>query len=81
MCCLHTECVFAQLELVQQGAHGEAILFHLGVSYNKVIIAGQVYILSNLTMHSLLLEDKKHLLVPLWVNCLIATADEYSKKC
>lgn len=38
------ECVlFAQLELVQCGGDGEAILFLWGPTHNKVITAGDVY--------------------------------------
>ncbi len=49
-CNFHVEYVlFAQLELVQCGGDGEAILFHWGLSHNKVITAGEVYFLSDLT--------------------------------
>lgn len=43
--------LFAQLELVQCGGDGAAILFH---SHNKVITAGEVYFLSNLIDDGLL---------------------------
>lgn len=50
--------LFAQLELLQCGGDGEAILFHWGLSHNKVITAGEVYFISDLTddvLHSTML--------------------------
>ncbi len=49
-CSFRIECMlFAQLELVQCGGDREAILFHWGLSLNKVITAVRMYLLTYLT--------------------------------